>query len=128
MLVTFRKAVATYLEGADILPLHEFVPADIAELPCAVVSMPDLDDGEEQGTFDISLGLYVVGRPVDADDAQIELAQHADSVIAAFGGTRGIKAGHHHMAVTSAISELRTVSGIELPTYRITITTSQATC
>lgn len=128
MLSDFRSATHRLLVEQDLLPVREFVPDDLAELPCIVLGAPSLGDGDEQGTYDLTLPVYVVGRRFGDDDAQDELTRYTDQTITIFGGTRGRRAHHHNFAVVAASPEVRSAGGTDVPVYLLTVTSTAITC
>lgn len=124
ILSTFRKGVYDLLVKQEVAPVHQYLPDDVAELPCLIVAPPSLRDGTAPGTFDLDLTVYVIGRRTNDDDAQRELDLTADRVILSLGGTRG----HIGYAVTSSDPQTVPISGQDHPAHAITITTTTATC
>jgi hypothetical protein len=123
VIAEFRQGVAALLDSQRLLPLHRYLPDDVAELPCIVVGPVSVDDGEP-GLFELQLDVFVCGRRLGDDDSQIELDDYADDVVTILGGTQG----RQLFSVTSATPQLVTVSGVEIPTYAITVETTVHNC
>jgi hypothetical protein len=123
VIVEFRSEIKALFDSQDVLPLHHFVPDDVAELPCIVLGPPSLADGEP-GTFDLTCEVYVCGRRIGDADSQHELDQYADQIITILGGVKG----RHNLAVTAATPQLVPVAGSDIPTYRITVETTVRNC
>ena len=128
MISAFRRATHSFLSEQDLLPVHEFIPDDLTALPCVVIGGITLADGAEQGTFDLSMPLFVCGRRVGDDDSQNELAEFVDHVVVILGGTKGRHAHDHHFAVTRADPQVVTVAGQDVPAYSLTVETTVLNC
>ncbi len=78
--------------------------------------------------FDITLDVYVCGRP-QSDDAQEELDKAADAVWMVFGGTRTRKQGDLVLTVDRiAASVIAIASTTNVPAYVFSISSALTTC
>lgn len=123
MLSDARRRLSRFLHAQELLPVYGFVPDDANELPCIVVGPGSLADAET-GVYDIDLSVYVLGRRLSDEQAQVELDDLADKVIIALGGTRG----RDSFAVTRSTPQIVTVGGTDIPSHNLTVETSVANC
>jgi hypothetical protein len=124
-----RAAVAGLLRAEQLGDVYEYVPADVAAYPCLVVGRGSAFPSATTGVvFDVSLVIYVCGRP-QSDDAQDELDKHVDAVITACGGTRVRTFQGVALAVTAVTASVVALAGnTNVPAYEVTVETAVATC
>lgn len=129
MITEMRSTVAELLRAEQIGDVYEYVPNDVAAYPCLVVGRGSATPNAEAGVvFDVSLTIYVCGRP-QSDDAQDELDKTVDAVITACGGTRVRK--FHDVALTVidvTPSVIAVAANANVPAYQVTVETAVATC
>lgn len=120
-----RREVTSILEGADLLPVIPYVPGDLAEVPCLVVSATSLGPSRnELVVMETTTSVYVCGNRLNDQGSQDELDEFADRVIAVFGGTRG----RDGLAVERAEPRLLQIAGQQVPAFEITIASHVVTC
>lgn len=129
MITELRSAVAELLRSEQLGDVWEYVPADVAAYPCLVVGRGAANPSALNAVvFDVSLTIYVCGRP-QSDDAQDELDKTADAVITACGGTR-VRTFHDvALTVIGVIPSVVVLAGnTNVPCYEVTVETAVATC
>jgi hypothetical protein len=125
VIVENRRRLFDLIDGQGLLPCHLFLPDDVAELPCIVVSPPTLRESNDAAVImELGFDVFVLGRRIGDDDSQAELDDYADKVITILGGTRG----RDSFAVTGATPQLVTVAGNDVPGYSLAVETSVVTC
>lgn len=132
MLREFRDVVAHHLVGSS-WPVHRYLPDDVAEVPCIAVPRPRLTPGP--GTPSIPAGaliVLVVGRRMNDDDAQAELDEVADLVVARFGNlAKSVRLEDPlipRLVVDDVSPSTVTVAGLDYPVYAVTIAASFTLC
>lgn len=130
MIVEARAAVAHHLDGSP-WEVHAFLPDDIGALPCIAVLRPHLSPGEQRLT-NAAVTVLIVGRRVGNDDAQAELDQVTDTVIARFGGLNHAVYLEsdliHRLALTDVAPRTVTVSGTDYDAYALTLDATFTAC
>jgi hypothetical protein len=130
MFAEFRAEVHDTLAASlNGTPLWDVLPDDVNELPCVVVGRPSGHQTKQAVVFDLDLQVFVVGRRQQAGASEDELTALADTVFAALGGTRGIRApAGLSIAVTRVDPRLLTIAGNECPAYAVEVEASDTTC
>lgn len=129
MITELRSAVAELLRAEELGDVYEYVPGDVAAYPCLVVGRGSANPSAGVGSiFDVSLTIYVCGRP-QSDDAQDELDKWVDAVITSCGGTR-VRTFHDVAisVVAVAPSVVALAGNNNVPCYEVTVETAVATC
>lgn len=130
MLRQFRVAVFDVLDEAideTTAQVCGSIPDDVAQLPAIVVGRPSVDEGV-QGTFDLALEIYVVGRRLETADRDPEIDNIADEILSAFGGTHAVTRNGQYLHLSAVDSRIVDIAGLAYPAYTCTVETSAATC
>lgn len=124
-----RSTVAELLRAEQIGDVYEYVPGDVAAYPCLVVGRGSATPNADTSVvFDVSLTIYVCGRP-QSDDAQDELDKWVDAVITACGGTTVRKFQGRALVVTDVAPSVVVLAGnTNVPCYEVGVESAFATC
>jgi len=129
MIVEFRNACRTLLEDQSDLPVYDYVPEDVAHLPCIVVGRPEVTENNRQAAvFDLDLDLWVIGNRNTAGDTALQLDEATDSIVALFGGTRSTSAAGVSLQVASVSARTVEIAATTYPCYTVNVETSTYTC
>lgn len=128
MIADYRAAVAAHMSGQpDLvdLPVHSFLPDDVNEVPCLVVGRPSYYPGREAGVDNLDVPLYVVGRRLHDEEAQVELDQWTDLVLV--HAMQRIPGPPQVSTAVRASPETVQVAGSDFPAYVVTLTLAAPT-
>ena len=128
MIGEFRRAVYDAL-GSTSLPVYQWLPDDVAHLPCHVVGRPALrESGISAGLATLELGVTLLGRRISDDDSQAELDALADELVKVLGGTRNREVSGVHLRCVALDPGTANVAGQDIPAYVATVNTETLTC
>ncbi len=128
MIVEFRDAVRGLLETQSVVPVVEFVPDDVANVPCVIVGRPDVSEGDTATLFDLDLDLWVIGNRNVVGGTGRQLDEMADAILATFGGTRSTSFNGVPLQATSVSARTVDIAKYTYPCYNITIETTTHNC
>ena len=127
MIVEFRRAVFDAL-GSTSIPVHEWLPDDVAHLPCHVVGRPAVRESGTPGVMTLELAVTLLGRRVSDEDAQAQLDALADELLKVLGGTKVRRVNDIYLRDVTLDPATVTVAGSEIPAYIATVNTEAMTC
>lgn len=130
ILTDFRAAVVEQVTTVlPDLPLHPIVPDNVAELPCAVVSLPSFDPGPNEAVADLTLELFLIGRRIEVGDTEPELLDWTDQLIDALGGTRRVVSSNGvQIHLIDSSPRVVDIGGMQYLSMVSTVTASAVTC
>lgn len=133
MIADARAIVTLLLADAfgQSYPVHGWLPADTSELPAIVVGRPTLTPDPTLPTaVAYTFPVMVVGRRINDDDAQAQLDETTDEVVAALKGFVGglVLGPLSRVAVASVEPDLASIAGDEYPSYRIVLAATSVLC
>ncbi len=128
MIAGFRSAVRGLLGTQSVVPVVEFVPDDVANVPCVVVGRPDVRAGDAPTLFDLDLDLWVIGNRNVVGGTGDQLDEMTDEILATFGGTRSTSFGGVPLQATSVSARTVDIANFTYPCYTITVETTTHTC
>jgi hypothetical protein len=116
MIADTRAAVAAVAAGvAEVAEVFDYVPDDVAALPCVVVTGPagDPSAGDLAGiAYDVDVEVLVIGRRYGDADASAQLDRTTDDVIDAYVAASDVRLRRWR-------SEVVDVAGVDVPAYRL---------
>lgn len=124
MIVEARQRLFDLIDAQELVPTRQFVPDDVAELPCCVIGSPSGSSSVQPAIIDLSVDVFLIGRRHSDDDSYDELQTLADQLIAVLGGTRGRRA----FGVERFEPRTMSVAGADVYAYVITVETQAVTC
>lgn len=123
MIADTRATVAAVATGVpDVAEVWDYVPDDVAALPCVVVTGPGGDPaaGDLAGVgYDASVEVVVLGRRYGDADASAQLDRTADAVIDAYLASP--------LTLRRWRFEVVDVAGVDVPAYRLFVTVTTLT-
>jgi hypothetical protein len=121
-----RQLVAGLLDGAPV-PVHRWLPASADELPALVVGRPNVAEGEQAPAIIATIvPVFALGRRGGDDDAQRELDELADLLLARFWQpprTEGV--GIRLQSIVAGVIE---VAGLDIPAYTASLLCTSTYC
>lgn len=117
MIREIRASLAKGLAGLNVT-VWTFLPDDLNEIPCVVVRQPTMQPDVQ--LYAATVPVIVVGRRLNDEDAQIELDDLADAVVAAIRGP--------DVAVTTIEPGTVTVAELIHPAYSVTVAVGRVDC
>jgi hypothetical protein len=111
---------------ADDIPVRLWLPGEATELPCYVVGRPDLDEGTPRSIAQVSVPVYALGRTLRDDDAQAELDDMADLLIATLW--RPVQDAAQTYRLTRGRATVLSIAAVEVPAYTMTVVSSVQPC
>ena len=132
MITAVRNELASLLRAQlPDMVVHQWLPEDTPELPCAVVGRPVMVPSPDAAnailaTTDVS----IVGRRTTNDEAQQELDATTWLALQAYRGFRGIAVagGAQRLIVTAVDPDLVAIANEEYPIYRISVDVHLVDC
>lgn len=129
MIASFRAAVIAHLDATLTTPVHTSIPDDVAEVPCVVVGLASVDQGNAAAVLDLEATVWAIGRRQSAGGRDVELDELADAILESFGGTRAVTlATGETIHATGAAGRTVEIASKQHPAYTITVETSTVTC
>jgi hypothetical protein len=122
---TMRTLVAGLLQGAPV-PVHQWLPGNTDDLPALVVGRPNVAEGDQPAIIATTVPVFALGRRQGDDDAQRELDQLADLLLARFWQpprTEGV--GIRLQSITAGVIE---VAGLDIPAYTASLLCTSTAC
>jgi hypothetical protein len=112
-----RAAVAALVATTGV-PTYQWLPDDVAHLPCHVVGRPRVErSGTTPGLLTAELNVSLLGRRVGDDDAQAELDALGDQLFATLGATSFVQCGEFWLRCERFEPDTVFVAGVEIPAY-----------
>lgn len=131
MIVELRDVVAHHLAGSP-WPVHRLLPEDVDALPCIAVMRPRLRPAGTSGLTAGEILVLVVGSRVGSDDAETELDDVTDKVVARFGGlgktVRLEDPAINRLLLTDVSATFTVVAGLTYPCYTLTLESTFTLC
>lgn len=123
-----RRTVYDLIYTKSPIPVYQWLPDDVAHLPCYVIGRPSLRESTVSAVLRCELDVTLLGRRVRDDDAQAELDAYADELVTMLGGTRNVRQGDSQLRCTLLLPGTVIVAGNEHPAYIATVATDIVSC
>lgn len=120
-----RALVYRLLADAPV-PVHQYLPGSTDELPALVVGRPNVTEGDQPALIATTVPVFALGLRTGDDDAQQQLDQLADLLLARFWQpprTEGV--GIRLQSITAGVIE---VAGLDIPAYTASLLCTSTQC